>query len=248
MAEIDYNQKRGIADEVHWNRFVLTVGGELVGPHIKSQGVKNADYIFPAAKVIAELKILQTEFAHTKETLQKVDVLIERYPGVNPDDATKPLRRELLLLLRKPLQRIINNANRQIKETKQELGLADWSGVIICVNDGFRAAPLVLVLGLIAHVLSRTSYTNTDALIYQTSHYIELTESPYAQLLWHPTYSTNASDSLVEFVNDLGRRWSRFANAEDGPYDIIEEHDNINLGKASVVTGPRRKNRYVNKP
>ena len=114
MAEIDYNQKRGIADEVHWNRFVLTVGGELVGPHIKSQGVKNADYIFPAAKVIAELKILQTEFAHTKETLQKVDVLIERYPGVNPDDATKPLRRELLLLLRKPLQRIINNANRQI--------------------------------------------------------------------------------------------------------------------------------------
>src|SRR5262249_8165565 len=178
--------------------FVLTAGGEPVGPHIKRPGVKNADYMFPSAKVIIELKILETEFAHTKQTLEKVDQLIEQYPGVDPDDMTKPLRRELLLLLRKPLQRIINTANRQIKETKRDLGLIDWSGIILCVNDGFRSAPPLMVLGLLAHILSKTSYSNTDALIYQTNHYVELPNSPYAHLLWHPMYSDKAGDELVE--------------------------------------------------
>lgn len=247
MEEIDYSQKRGIADEPNWNRFVLTAGGEPVGLHIKRQGIKNADYIFPTAKVIVELKILQTEFAHTKQTLQKVDELIAKYPGVDPDDRTKPLRRELLLLLRKPLQRIINTANRQLKETKQELGLADWNGITVCINDGFRSAPPLMVLSLLAHVLSQTSYSNTDALIYQTNHYVELPDSPYAHLLWYPTYSDRASDALVEFVNDLGRKWRQYSAAEDGPYDVSEEYETLDLTRASVVTGTRRKHRYIDR-
>lgn len=245
MEEIDYSQRRGIADEPHWNKFVLTAGGEPVGPHIKRQGIRNADYMFPTAKVIVELKVLQTEFAHSKETLQKVDELIAKYPDMDPDDRTKPLRRELLMLLRKPLQRMINSANRQIKETKQELGLADWSGITVCVNDGFRSAPPLLVLGLLAHVLSKTSYSNTDALIYQTNHYVELPSSPYAHLLWYPTYSDRASGGLVEFVNDLGRKWRQYSVLEDGPYDVSKEYETLDLTRASVVTGVRRNIRYT---
>ena len=154
MEEIDYSQRKGIADEPHWNKFVLTAGGGLVSPHIKRQGVKNADYMFPAAKVIVELKVLQTEFARTKQMLFKVEELA-RYPGIDPDNQTLPLRRELLLLLRKPLQRIVNTANRQLKETKRELGLTDWSGIIVCINDGFRSAPPHLVLDLLTQVLSQ---------------------------------------------------------------------------------------------
>jgi hypothetical protein len=120
MDETDYSKKRGIADGPHWNKFVLTAGGEPVAPRVKAQGIKNADYMFPAAKVIAELKVLQTEFAHTKQTLEKVDALIEKYPGIDPDDRTKPLRRELLLLLRKPLQRILNNYRLA------SVGLSEW--------------------------------------------------------------------------------------------------------------------------
>lgn len=83
MNQVDYSKKKGIADEQHWNKFILTAGGEPVGPYIKKPGVKNADYIFQAAKVVVELKILQTEFAHTQQTLKKVDALIEKYPGID---------------------------------------------------------------------------------------------------------------------------------------------------------------------
>jgi hypothetical protein len=245
MSDIDYSKRKGIADEVHWNTFVPIAGGEPVAPHIKRQGIKNADYLFRAAKVVAELKVLQTEFAHTKETLAKVDALAEKFPGVDPDDRTQPLRRELLLLLRKPLQRIINIANRQIKETKRELGLEGWNGIIICINDGFRGVPPFLVPSLLGHVLSKTSYSNTDALIYQTNHYVELPDSPYAHLLWYPMYSDRAGDALVEFVNDLGRKWSTYATAEDGPYDVVLEREDLGLTNASVVSGVYRNNRYT---
>jgi hypothetical protein len=92
-----------------------------------------------------------------------------------------------------------------------------------------------LVLGLLAHILSKTSYSNTDALIYQTNHYIELPSSPYAHLLWYPTYSDRAGDKLVEFVNDLGRKWRQFSSVEGGPYDVSEEHETLDLTHASVV-------------
>ena len=245
MIDIDYSKQKGVADELHWNEFILTAGGEPAAQHNKRQGVKNADYMFPAARVIAELKVLETEFAHTRETLEKVDALAEKYPGVHPDDRTKPLRRELLLLIRKPLQRIINNANRQIKDTKRELGLHDWKGIIICVNDGFRSFPPELVRGLLAHILSKTSYTNTDALIYQTNHFIELPDSPYAHLLWAPMYSDSADNDLVDFVNDLGRKWNAYTQTKIGPFDVIQERESLDLSQASVVSSPRRNTPYV---
>jgi|GEM_PF-6734688 len=107
---IDYGEIRGIADEPHWNEFVLSVGGELVSPLIKRQSVKNADYIFPAAKVVAELKIIETEMAHSEEMLAKVDAAIASHPGVHPDDPKQPLFWKLWNLLRAPLQRVVKKS------------------------------------------------------------------------------------------------------------------------------------------
>lgn len=240
MNEVDYSQMRSIADEPHWNDFVQSFGGQLVAPLIKRQGIQNADYIFPDAKVIAELKILETEFAHSKEMFSKVTALAEKYPNVDPDDPTQPLGRELLMLLKKPLQRIVNKANRQIKQTKAELGLDEWSGVLICVNDNFRGVPPAIVIGLIGHILSGTSYKSITAVIYQTNHYIEMAENPYANLLWSPMYSENASDDLVDFVNNLGRGWRAYSDKIEGPFDFSGEAESIRLDQATVVTGVLR--------
>ena len=58
-------------------------------------------------------------------------------------------------------------------------------------------------------------------------------------------YSDRAGDSLVEFVNDLGRKWSAYANTEDGPYDVIVQREHVDLTNASVVSGLHRNNRYT---
>jgi hypothetical protein len=142
------------------------------------------------------------------------------------------------------LQRIINKANRQIKATKAELGLHDYRGVLICVNDNFRGAPPGLVRGLIGHIMSGTSYKSTTAVIYQTNHYVEIPDVEYAVLLWAPMYSDAAGDDLVEFVNDLGRKWHDFAEEIEGPYDFREEREHLPLDQASVVTGVLRNRRF----
>jgi hypothetical protein len=245
MADTDYSKLRSIADEPHWNAFVPTVGGELVAPLIKRQGVKNADYLFRAAKVVAELKVLETEFAHTPEMLTKISALAERYPGIHPDDPTQPLHRELLRILKAPLQRVINKANRQIKETKLELGLVGFRGVIICVNDNFRAISPRLIMGLFGSILAGKSYTSAQCFIYQTNHFVEIQESPDACLLWAPMYSPRAADDLVEFINDLGRAWRKYLEEADGPFDSSEERSEIDWDRAYVVRGPIRSERYV---
>ena len=244
MSDIDYSRMRSIADEPHWNAFVQTTGGELIAPLIKRQGVRNADYLFRDAKVIAELKVLETEFAHSKEMLARVDALFAKHLGADPDDPAAPLRRELIGELKKPLQRIVNSANRQIKETKIELGLPDYRGVLICVNDNFRGLRPGIVSGLIGHILAGTSYKSTTAVIYQTNHYVELVELPYAALLWAPMYSDEAGPDLVDFINDLGRKWRAYSEGIEGPYDFSEERPEVRLEAATVVSGIFRNKRF----
>lgn len=239
-AGVNYGKLKSIADEANWNAFVPTAGGEPVSPLIKRQGVKNADFLFREARVVAELKVLETEFAHSAETIAKIECLAEKYRGVDGEDANEALRRELMKVLRAPLQRIINKANRQIKETKQELGLVGWRGVIIVVNDNYRGLPPGMVMGLIASILGGKSYRSTDAFIYQTNHCVELPDNPYAVFLWAPLYSDRAGDDLVDFINNLGRAWRTYAEAVDGPYDYNDEQEEADLANAHVVTGPFR--------
>lgn len=242
--DTDYSKCKSIADEPHWNDFVQSVGGELVHPLIKRQGVKNADYLFPANKVVAELKIFETEFAHTAESMARVGDAIARNPGIDPDDPLKPLRGELLNIMRMPLQRIIKKANRQIKETKHELNLTGWDGLLIVVNDEFRGAPPALVRDLCGSILAGTSYNSVDCFVYMTNHYVELPDNPYACLLWAPMYAPNASNELLDFVNELGRKWRLYVTAVEGPFDYEAEQDDIDFQEIQVVTGPHRRLPY----
>ena len=240
--EPDWATMRGIADEKHWIQFISRVGGELVAPHIKRQGVKNADFMFRNARVVLELKVVVTELAHSEQMLAKVDALSAQYP----DGLSDPrLQRELLSILRAPLKRILKTANRQIRETKQELGLVGWRGLIVLVNDGFRGAPPDLVIALVSDIMANESYSSCDGLIYQTNHLVELRDNPYANWLWVPMYNPRKTDDFVDFVNHIGREWRAFHEEIDGPFEYSAEQETMDFSNSYVVTGPTRHERYV---
>lgn len=185
----DYSQMRSVADEPHWQEFVKRIRGELLTPLITRQKVQNADFLFRHDRVVIELKVLETEFLDAPSVVSKIEAAFDRNPNGDPNDLTAPLGRELLKILRAPLQRITKKANRQIRETKQELGLVGWRGIIVMVNDGFRAPAPDLVMRLCSDILAGESYSSADAFIYRTNHYIEVPGSPYALLLWAPLYA-----------------------------------------------------------
>jgi len=190
--DVDYSIVKGVANEPNWQKFVLQFGGELVAALIVRPGIKNADFLFRTERVVAELKILETEFLDNVNITNKLNLFFD-----NPVNVTgEQLHNEIIKIIQAPLQRIINKANRQIKETKHELRLVGWRGLLIIVNDGFKGLPPGLVMGLCAKILSGKSYSSCDAFVYLTNHCVELPDDPYARLLWAPLYHPSADQDL----------------------------------------------------
>ena len=245
MEDKDWSREKGIADEAHFNEFVLEVGGELIAPLIERERVKNADYLFRGARVVGEHKIMETDFAQTPETLARVDAVFAKYLGEDLSAESHPVYRELFGLLRIPLRRIIEKANKQIKGAKLELALTDHRGLVFLVNDAFRSAPPGLVYNLIRSILrEKDRYRSIDTVIYMTNHFVEVSEVPFATLLWTPVYKRYPSDELVEFVDWLGGRWSAFMDERIGPFDGSWRSEHVNWDRTHVVTGTRRTERY----
>jgi hypothetical protein len=242
---VDYSNLKGCADEAHFNDFVPTANGELVAPLINKEGVKNADYLFRQSEIIGEHKILETDFAQTPETLAKVDGAFAKFPDADFTNDRDPLFRELFSILRVPICRIIKKANKQIKETKLLLKLTNHRGIVFLVNDEFRSAPPSIVIGIIRSILQeKERYRSVDGVVYLTNHYVEVSENDLANLLWVPIYKGYPSDALVNFVDDLGSRWSSYMEATIGPFDGSFKGNSVNWDHAHVVQGPRRQERF----
>jgi hypothetical protein len=241
----DYSSLRGCADEAHFNIFVPTANGELVGPLVTKPGVKNADYLFRGSRIIGEHKILETDFAQTPETLTKVDAAIAKFPEADFTNDRDPLFRELFSILRIPIRRIIEKANKQIKETKILLKLTNHRGIVFLVNNEFRSAPPSVVMGIIRSIIQdKERYRSVDCVVYLTNHYVEVSENDRANLLWVPIYKGYPSDALVGFIDDLGSRWSSYMEPIIGPFTGGFRGDSIDWDRAHVVQGPRRQERF----
>jgi hypothetical protein len=116
---------------------------------------------------------------------------------------------------------------------------------MILVNHDYRGVPPGLLHDICGAILGGESYNSIDAFIYQTNHYVELPDNPYANLLWAPMYSPKTGDALVGFVNDLGRRWRAYSQEIEGLYDFEGESKFLDLDRARVVTGPNRHLPYL---
>ncbi len=222
--------------EKSWNEFITSAGGQCISELIsKTPDFENADYIFSQAGVIAELKEIETDFAKTSGVRKRIEKLWERVVIEDPTWRPLPLGgdgkwpdwyyKEYFSILKKPLARILEKANSQIRSTKKHFDLPQASGVLLFVNDGFISYSPNFIRGMISDVLTR-SYSSIDCFIYLTvNRYVSVQESAMAHLIWAPVYSANADDTLVCFIDDLGKKWFNFLEKKIGPFDLRTETD-----------------------
>lgn len=242
--ENDYSKLKGVAEERHFDICVERFGGERVDGLITRSGVKKADYLFREFGVVAELKVLETEFAQTPEAAKKFADIEERCAELTYEDAIRFRFKSIFEILRAPLQRIVKKANTQIRETKQELCLTGFEGVLLIVNDQYKGIPPAIIMALISDILAGSNFRSIRAFVYITNHYIEHPLSPDALLLWHPVYSPLASGDLQEFINNFGRAWGDYTEEQIGPFDSRSQQEKFDIRLASVVTGVYRNQRY----
>lgn len=217
-----------------WREFVQLVGGQLVEDLVpEPRTFENADFIFSSIPLVAELKEIETEFDRSPRVRDGFLELIRRV--MKEDPTWRPLllggagsypdwfSREFVRLFRPAVSRVLKKANRQIRATKDHFKISEPTGMLVFVNDGFTGLEPHFVRALASDLLV-DSYSSIDCFLYITiNRYVEVTGSNVPRLLWMPSYSERAPDSLVHFVDDLGRKWFDFLETKIGPFTIPRE-------------------------
>ncbi len=221
--------------EATFDRFISTVGGKRVTELMKA-GLREstADYVFPGEAVVAELKTLTTDFPSQSEYQAKIAAICIEAPErgtaslaqiLDTEQLPSSLMNEYVQVFRPPLQRVLKKANNQLKSTRLLLGMPQASGIVLLVNDGLYGLPPQIVLHLACNILLRL-YSGIDAFVYITvNQYVEVPGSDLANLLWVPQYSERAPDSLVAFVDQLGKQWGEFLGLLIGEFESSGEID-----------------------
>lgn len=220
-----------IPAEATWREFVKVTGGQVVEELVpEPRTFQNADFIFPSSDIVVELKEVSTEFDQSEAFKVGFGSLLKRV--IEEDPAWKPslfggsgefprwFRAEFVRLFRSPISRILKKANRQIRETKAHFKIPKGAGILVMVNDGFTSLEPHFVRSLACSLLV-DSYSSIDCFLYVTvNRYIEIEGSDVPRLVWMPSYSDRAPESLVHFVDNLGRDWFKFLETRIGPFTI----------------------------
>lgn len=220
--------------EETWHQFVRSSNGTVLADLLPaSPSFDNADYLYSDAKVVAELKEIQTEFMAAAASRKGLEKLLERLVHEEPQwrptlfggDGHYPpwFQREFMRLARPPISRVIKKANRQLRETKDHFGISAATGVLLFVNDGFTGLAPDLVHALACELLVH-SYSSIDCFVYlNVNRYVAIAGSDEPKLIWHPTYSDRADNSLTEFIDALGSHWFDFLEQQIGPISLRTE-------------------------
>lgn len=142
---------------------------------------KNADYLLKGKEIVAELKSLQVD---TTEKLQALAEQIIQDRGItvygqmpfnkiieNQPDKIE-LQRKAFGLVIGPIERMVKEANRQVRGTKSALNLSKAAGLLILVNLGNALLDWSIVQEVLLHLLrtrgfmGKTKFSSVSACLY----------------------------------------------------------------------------------
>jgi hypothetical protein len=208
--------------------FVIRYGGELVSELIPRENPpKNADYLFRAPLVIAELKVVARD-AFTPQDKAKLDRLVNGWLQqrlIGPIFGTVQIelrklpprcQRDWLNLHTAPWKRKLEDANKQIKETKSLLNLSDACGVLFLCDDATHSFDPPDVMTFIARTLQSRKpdgsqiYSHLDRIVYFSVNPRTVTSDGLGLNFWLPAYRHENDNTVSEFLENFGRAWFQY--------------------------------------
>lgn len=188
--------------------------------------VENVDYYFEKENVFIELKILKTDFFESHKS--KIDSATSEWrckTKITGDmmlgrDRTYPkeLLHKHLLVIREPLEKITNKANRQIKMSKVLLNKKDAKGLIIFLVDGFYSLSPGLTIRLINDPIQR-HFSAVDGFIYMNLRrkiIIPQLDRNHPFFIFHAKLRPEFPKELDTFIDNLGKKWWQYLEKLSG--------------------------------
>jgi hypothetical protein len=234
-----------IAVEQAMNDCVQSFGGELVAKLMPTTNPPDqADYLFRQDNVVGELKCLENDL-FTLAHLEKLTALIQKWQRqglirvygrttVELRSTPEPCRREWVSLMERPIKRVLESANRQIKATKQILNFPAAKGVLLLVNEGVSLAPPELMY-LIHQVLKSRKEDNTPIFssidwiaLFSVNRPMRLTTEQRLSHYWLPAYRETSDPKSHNFLERFQERWNQHhAKLVGIPFEIKRLGSNL---------------------
>ncbi len=210
----------------------------------KSPNFHNADFLFDSEKIVAELKILTDDNTDSANNIAKRTELINQFysDGIIPstiiDESnwySLPLSVQTRIsdISTRSIAKAAQKANRQIRETREELGLNNYSGMLIIVNNGMRSiSPAAIQLKLAR--LMEWHFSEIHHVIFFTSNlFIRLKEVERPVLVWLSMDCQKGRKIDERFAVNLHKLWMSMVSRKTGiPSNAKEITDMEDFWKA----------------
>ena len=220
--------------EKEFNDFIRTVpNAEVINDlDIKMQeGCKIADYLFNNRRIIGELKCLEVDTGRKLQEL--IDKLMDegrlvvygRLPFNKIIDSLSPelresLKKEAFERVSASLEGAYEEANRQIRDTKNNLKLQDSSGFLILLNNGNLALDPKTAVYKLNQLMNKKKDDKVRfeslhfGLYISTKHYnINGQEKIYPLITFINSNLRNLSERESAFIKQFQENYAKLENA-----------------------------------
>lgn len=221
----------------------------------RANNPKNADFVFPDDGIVAELKCLEVDWADelaahapkcTEDWIQRGK--LKRIAGtVNLPDLPPALVREIVKPFRDRVQRnVLVEANKQIKQTRKDVGRPTDKGLLVVVNDGNRALAPDMMAHLLMPLLNAGLYSAINTVIYMTVNEPVKAPAPFVKAQFWAPWSIKGKDSVSEeFLRRFADAWMAHLSVVTGE-PVLELAspqggiDDLRFAERPNEAGPRK--------
>jgi hypothetical protein len=235
------NQK--IDTEQEFDKCVNAIGGAKISQLLETPpAFDNADYLFEKYNVIAELKCLTDDKSIDESLHKKTNEIFERYLKkseievfgtviITTDQLSPDCTKEITELYRKPIKGAIKKANRQIRETKENLKLDSAHGLLILVNDNNKAVDPSQVNWILSETFKRDSVSSINSVLFITLNMLASHPSVKNDLfVWFEGYRDPDCVCPQELFDELrvavNQHWAGLIGQEIRSFEV-NDHDFI---------------------
>lgn len=222
-----------------FDQVVRDYGGVVLKETLpKSPSFNNADYVFHFEKVVAELKCLTEDNVNSVNNQTKVQKVIKQWydegkiKTTEIDESTwqgvpKELAKRIYEIRTQSIRGRIKKANIQIRETKQELKLDDYIGLLILANDGIVSLPPAAFIHAAQLALAR-HFREITHFIYLTANlFTHLRQTSKPTLFFIDVDMERGHKVDGHFIDRLGRNWRRLVCIKMRITAIEQQMDDI---------------------
>ncbi len=213
---------RCIEIEPAFDSFVRSFGGVVLSDKIGvNPTFENADYVFPDQEIVAELKCLKVNKLNDPTYMGKIADLWQRWrnsgfvTGDTPEtillnELPPQCASELVSVTSRPLKRVIEKANRQIRETKATLNLPSYKGLLLLANDGNFALPPNTLHQLVGEVLT-DSYTSINCFVlFSVNMIAQVPKVEFPCRVWMPNFRSESESIPSDVMGSIRDGWHEF--------------------------------------